>query len=156
MHRAVGEIKFPGQDSVLVAHRNERHSPSKGQRFISKLRRATSPQAALHLASHYRTPRRLCRQANRPKLAYLAGLSVPAPSRQRPTFVGLVPCLAARKRKAHRGKPLCTICIGAKLLYRFGGVSRGHSGVGGRSGCQRSPTLAVTRPGEAGSVRPRS
>ena len=36
-----------------------------------------------------------------------------------------------------------------------GSISRGSSVVGGCSGYHRSPPFAVTRPGEAGSVRPR-
>ena len=103
------------------------------RRIISKPKLPPSHQAALHPASlsrhHIPHPRRLCQRQTGP------GPSAPAPSRQRPTFVGPLPCPAARQQKAHRGKPLCTICIGAKLLYRFGSVGRGHSGVGGRSGC---------------------
>ena len=129
------------------------------RRIISKPKLPPSHQAALLPASlsrhHIPPPRRLCRQANRPRLHLGPSLSVPAPSRQRPTFVGLVPCLAARKRKAHRGLPLCTICIGALLLYRFGSFGKGHSVAGGRSGCHRSPTFSSDKAELAGSAEPR-
>ncbi len=50
-YRAVGELKFPStlfkgwqvQDSVLVAHRNERNPPSKERRLISKPSLRTQP-----------------------------------------------------------------------------------------------------------------
>ena len=106
----------------LVAHLNERNPPSKGRRSISKpslLSQPTSrPLSSSPLSPSHSNLSPPLPTANRPNPHLSSVSSVPAPSRQRPTFVGLVPCLAARKRKAHRG----------------------HSGVGGRSGCWRSPT----------------
>ena len=54
----------------LVAHRNERNSPSPGRRLISKLRLAPSQHAALLPVSpcrqHVPTPRRLCQRQTGP------------------------------------------------------------------------------------------
>ena len=115
-YHAIGEIKFPStlskgwwfpKATPLVAHRSERNLPSPGRRICSKPSLRTQltsrPPPSFPLSPSHPRPRRLCRQANRSRLHLSPGLSVPAPSRQRPTFVGLVPCLAARKRKAHRG-----------------------------------------------------
>ena len=118
---AVGEVKFPStlfkgwqvQDSVLVAHRNERNTLNKGRHINIKLRLAPGPQAALHPASlsrhHIPHPRRLCQRQTGP------GPSAPAPSRQRPTFVGPLPCPAARQQTVHRGKPLWTPAVSVRV-----------------------------------------
>ena len=158
-YHAIGEIKFPStlskgwwfpKATPLVAHRSERNLPSPGRRICSKPSLRTQltsrPPPSFPLSPSHPRPRRLCRQANRSRLYLSPSLSILAPSRQRPTFVGLVPCLAARKRTAPRGsapKYPGAVPVGAAR------VALGAPDVGWL------PLLAVTRPGEAGSVRPR-
>ena len=143
-YRAVGELKFPStlfkgwqvQDSVLVAHRNERNPPSKERRLISKPSLRTQPTSrpppSFPLPPSHPTPSPPLPTANRPRLHLSPVSSVPAPTS------GFL-ALPQGSERPIGALPLCTICIGALLLYRFGSVIRGHSVVGGRSGCWRSP-----------------
>ena len=108
----------------------------------------TPPSTQFPLSPSHRNLSPPLPTANRPRLHLGLVLSVPAPTS------GFL-ALPQGSERPIGALPLCIICIGAKLLYRFGSVGRGHSVVGGRSGCHRSSPLAVTRPGEAGSVRPR-
>ena len=122
----------------MVAHCNERNPPLRGGVLIANSACSPSHQASF-CRHHIPTPRRLCQRQTGPvspiswacRFPHRAGKGQPSLAR----FLAL----PQGSERPIGALPLCTICIGAKLLYRFGGVIRGHSVVGGRSGCWRSP-----------------
>ncbi len=132
-----------------IAHLNERNSPLRGGVSITSPACAPSPQAALFPASlcchHFPTPRRLCQRQTGPIFISAQARRFPHRAGKGQPLLAWFLALPQGSERPIRDKPLCTPSVSA-------GVTRVSADA---PDVIVLPLLAVTRPGVAGSVRPR-